>query len=39
MNEKPSFCSACKIGKAHTLPFPLSQSHTLQPLELIYSDL
>ena len=33
-----SFCSACKLGKMHQDQFPLSQTKTFEPFELVYSD-
>ena len=39
MKSRLSFCTACKLGKAHALPFSLSGSHSKHPLELIHSDL
>lgn len=39
MKSKLSFCPSCKIGKAHALPFPQSDSHSTKPLELIHSNL
>ena len=39
MKSKLPFCTACKLGKSHALPFPLSDSQCTKPLELIHSDL
>ena len=33
-----SICSACCMGKAHQLPFSLSESIYTAPLQLVYSD-
>jgi hypothetical protein len=33
-----SMCDACACAKAHQLPFPVSLSHALAPLELLFSD-
>ena len=38
-NEKSSFCNPYQYGKSHSLPFPISDSFTSQPLELIHCDL
>ncbi|KAJ3489457.1 hypothetical protein NLJ89_g11528 [Agrocybe chaxingu] len=32
-------CEPCLAGKMHSNPFPSSPSHSLQPLELIHTDL
>lgn len=37
VNEKSTFCEACKFGKSHALPFPLSVSHASTPFELIHT--
>lgn len=34
-----SFCSTCKLGKKHTLPFQVSAFYYTKPLELVHSDL
>ena len=39
MKSKLPFCTACKLGKSHALPFPLSDSQCTKPLELIHSNL
>lgn len=36
-NKIPSVCSACQ-GKSHRLPFPVSQSISEYPLDLIFAD-
>uniref|UniRef100_A0A803NKT0 Integrase catalytic domain-containing protein n=1 Tax=Cannabis sativa TaxID=3483 RepID=A0A803NKT0_CANSA len=33
------FCKACKLGKNHRLPYPLSKSRANQPLALVHTDL
>ena len=33
------FCSSCQMDKSHKLPFVLSQSKSMKPLDLIHSDL
>lgn len=32
-------CDACQLGKSHKLPFPVSSTVYLKPLELVMSDL
>lgn len=39
IQSKLNFCSACKIGKSHTLTFPLSNLHSTKPLSLVHSDI
>lgn len=36
-NEK-LFCESCQMGKNHDLPFKLSDSRALAPLDLIHTD-
>lgn len=36
--EEFEFCEACQFGKAHNLPFQKSDSHALEPLDLVHSD-
>ncbi|KAL5804239.1 hypothetical protein ACOSQ3_031039 [Xanthoceras sorbifolium] len=33
------FCEACKLGKHHQLPFPISKTVYTKPFELIHTDL
>lgn len=37
-NSTNSICNACQQGKTNQLPFPSSNSVSLSPLELIFSD-
>ncbi|KAL5563628.1 hypothetical protein UlMin_033375 [Ulmus minor] len=36
--SKFHFCDACQFGKSHLLPFPISDSHASQILDLIHTD-
>lgn len=36
--DEIQFCESCQYGKLHNLLFPLSQSRSSCPLELIHSD-
>lgn len=38
-NEGVCFCEACQFGKAHNLPFALSNNRAKKPFDLIHSDL
>lgn len=38
-NDKVSFCEACKFGKSHKLPFPVSPSRAKTRFELVHTDL
>lgn len=38
-NEVVPFCESCQFGKAHSLPFSLSNSRANRPFDLIHSDL
>jgi hypothetical protein len=37
--DPDSVCEACKAGKMHANPFPISHSRASQPLQLIHSDI
>ena len=37
--EETGICHGCELGKSHHLPFPPSNKHASQPLELVHSDL
>ena len=37
-NTNFEFCSSCKFGKSHKLPFTSSELHTSSILELVYAD-
>jgi hypothetical protein len=36
--NKGSICDACLKAKARQLPYPISSSHSLAPLDLVFSD-
>ena len=36
--NKETVCDACQNGKSHRLPYPRSTSISLNPLELVFSD-
>src|SRR5258708_31385884 len=36
--EPDPVCEACKAGKMHADPFPLSSTRTSRPLQLVHSD-
>lgn len=38
LSNKKMFCESCQLGKHHALPFKLSDSYSLTPLELIHTD-
>jgi hypothetical protein len=38
VESSKTICDACLRTKAHQLPYPKSRSHSLSPLELIFSN-